>query len=105
MFGLPQFFWEVVRSTIEGAKSGRLQGSPRYAPTKPTQLRAADNDPVVENFYNQWKGSEPVKIGKLFEIRLPTHVAQRRESYQYGFSFRGSRDADLSDILGLSSPQ
>jgi hypothetical protein len=37
---------------------------------------------VIDNFYHQWKGSEPAKIGKLFEIRLPTHVAQRREAYQ-----------------------
>lgn len=48
---------------------------------------ATDNLPVITHFHHQWKGPEPVKIGMVYEIRLPRSVAKVREAYKYGFLF------------------
>ena len=37
--------------------------------------------PVVTHFYRQWKGTEPVKVGKVYEIRLPRNMTKAYETY------------------------
>jgi len=36
---------------------------------------------LIDTFHYLWKGFEPVKIGKIYEIRLPRNVTKAREAY------------------------
>ncbi|KAF9643752.1 hypothetical protein BDM02DRAFT_3122987 [Thelephora ganbajun] len=48
---------------------------------KELSLQDPKADSLITHFYHQWKGSEPVKIGKVYEIRLPRSIAKAREGY------------------------
>jgi len=47
-------------------------------------------DSVVSNFHRQWNSSEPVKVGRVFEIRPPRNTLKTREAYSYKLSTFGT---------------
>jgi len=48
---------------------------------KELDLRDPKADSLIAHFHHQWKGSGPVNVGKIFEIRPPRNMAKAREAY------------------------
>jgi len=109
VLGLQQFHRKDERTTIEGTKFARPQGRFTYASNlSQSRLWATNHVLVITHFYHQWQGSESVKIGRVYEIRLPRNATKSREAYKYGFGSNqleeGSHPAHFLKILAPSWP-
>jgi len=56
----------------------------------PPPRHTTDCVPVITHFNRQWKGPEPLKIGKVFEIRPPRSILKPREAYKCGLDSSNS---------------